>query len=587
MAGLLGLSDDPQTLGLLSLGLRLMSNPSRRFGAALGQSGLGALSDIQQAQAAQDERKSRALRDKLLKSQTDAAALGVEEAQRQAELARLPAQFYRPGVTMGADGTDAGAGMGGGTTSPGQFDRKSYLAALEAKDPMAAERLRAEILAGEKKQRVADFVAQALGGADSGLSAANAGTLAKTGSLAPTKENAAVQSGIMGAAPQKAGVGSLPPQAVAFDLMTNDGKGIAAELMQRDRPQFTTMGGMVIDQTRVQPGFSVPIGNAQGQFSQIIPDPSSPGGFRIVTPKGAIDAYTGYKSADALISAGTKTIEKWDPVRQQMVAVPLTEALGLPDPLRGKTADRPPPVDLNAGSQERRQILESKIARERAKPATPTTAANIAALQKELSRLPATSTSAAGMPTGPSVREKAGAEALGMGNKSFMADSYTPALEAGRSAQNALVSITTARNALRNLGETGWGTNATVAAANVLGAFGVPQAKQYAASAQTFEQAASTRLWEVLNAAKGPQTEGDAQRPQATFAQLKDQTQKNLYTLDLMQATAERDQRRAEFYRRGLPIAQKSGDLQELEREWSLRAPSVFDMPSMKKWAPK
>lgn len=131
MAGLLGLSDDPQTLGLLSLGLRLMSNPSRRFGAALGQSGLGALSDIQQAQAAQDERKSRALREQLVRQQIEQGSMGLEAARREAALDQLPGQFIRPPMVAGADGTDAGAGAGGGQMDAGMMDlaglRQAYL----------------------------------------------------------------------------------------------------------------------------------------------------------------------------------------------------------------------------------------------------------------------------------------------------------------------------------------------------------------------------------------------------------------------------------------------------------------------------
>lgn len=131
MAGLLGLSDDPQTLGLLSLGLRLMSNPSRRFGAALGQSGLGAIGDVQQAQAAQERRRAQALQEQLVRQQIEQGNLGLDAARREAELSRLPEQFIRPPMVAGADGTDAGAGMGGGQMDAGKMDlmglRQAYL----------------------------------------------------------------------------------------------------------------------------------------------------------------------------------------------------------------------------------------------------------------------------------------------------------------------------------------------------------------------------------------------------------------------------------------------------------------------------
>lgn len=131
MSGLLNLTDDPQTLGLLSLGLRLMSNPSRRFGAALGQSGLGAIGDIQQAQASQEQRKARALQEQLIRQQIEQGGLGLDAARREAELSRLPEQFVRPPMMAGADGTDAGAGMGGGAMDAGKVDlaglKQAYL----------------------------------------------------------------------------------------------------------------------------------------------------------------------------------------------------------------------------------------------------------------------------------------------------------------------------------------------------------------------------------------------------------------------------------------------------------------------------
>ena len=46
--------DDPQSVGLLSLGLRLMSTPGG-LGQALGQSGLGAMGDIRATQQAQQQ----------------------------------------------------------------------------------------------------------------------------------------------------------------------------------------------------------------------------------------------------------------------------------------------------------------------------------------------------------------------------------------------------------------------------------------------------------------------------------------------------------------------------------------------------
>ncbi len=76
MAGLLDLVDDPGSQGLLSLGLRLMASPERNFGTALGQSGLGALGDLNSAAQAKQRRdllaqeeRSRAMQMQMLQQQ--------------------------------------------------------------------------------------------------------------------------------------------------------------------------------------------------------------------------------------------------------------------------------------------------------------------------------------------------------------------------------------------------------------------------------------------------------------------------------------------------------------------------------------
>ena len=83
MPGLLDLVDDPNQLGLLSLGLRLMSTPGK-FGAALGQAGMGALGDVQQARSAMEARKLREQQMRFQQRQEERAAAAE---QRLAALA--------------------------------------------------------------------------------------------------------------------------------------------------------------------------------------------------------------------------------------------------------------------------------------------------------------------------------------------------------------------------------------------------------------------------------------------------------------------------------------------------------------------
>jgi hypothetical protein len=85
--GLLDMIDDPQQMGLLSLGLRLMSTPGK-FGAALGQAGMGALGDVQTVRAAAEQKKQRELQQLLLQAQ-----IKETEAQgRQREAQALEGQ---------------------------------------------------------------------------------------------------------------------------------------------------------------------------------------------------------------------------------------------------------------------------------------------------------------------------------------------------------------------------------------------------------------------------------------------------------------------------------------------------------------
>jgi hypothetical protein len=99
MNGLLGSIDDPRTAGLLGLGLRLMSTPGK-FGQALGQSGLGAMGDMRQAQASQDARKKAGLQEQLVMLQLAQAqqqqAAAQQAAARKAKDDEILAGSFRP-----------------------------------------------------------------------------------------------------------------------------------------------------------------------------------------------------------------------------------------------------------------------------------------------------------------------------------------------------------------------------------------------------------------------------------------------------------------------------------------------------------
>ena len=184
---------------------------------------------------------------------------------------------------------------------------------------------------------------------------------------------------------------------------------------------------------------------------------------------------------------------------------------------------------------------------------------------------------------------KTSTEAAGKINDAWFRTSHEPVIAAGQAAQSLIDNTTVARNALKSLGNTGWRTEAKAAGASVLSGMGIAPktAEMFAANAQIFQGKAMDRLWTTLNTAKGPQTEGDANRASQTWAQLKNTPQANEFILDMAQAQAERDKAKATFYSNALPIAQKSGDMSEIDRQWSKRMPSIFEMPTMQKWNKK
>jgi hypothetical protein len=82
MANLL---DNPNDVGMLSLGLRLLSTPGK-FGQALGTSGLGAMGDMQQAKQAQALAQQQAMQQEMQRMQLE--NIKRQQAQAAADQAR-------------------------------------------------------------------------------------------------------------------------------------------------------------------------------------------------------------------------------------------------------------------------------------------------------------------------------------------------------------------------------------------------------------------------------------------------------------------------------------------------------------------
>lgn len=168
-------------------------------------------------------------------------------------------------------------------------------------------------------------------------------------------------------------------------------------------------------------------------------------------------------------------------------------------------------------------------------------------------------------------------------NKNWIASTYQPTLDAGKSAGDMRNSIQAARNIDIS---TGYGTEAKAMGANVLTSLGIApkNAELFASNAQKFQSVAMDRLLTVLGSQKGPQTEGDADRASKTFVSLKNTPEANTFILDLAEAKANQDARKAQFYEQALPLAQKEGDLMRVDREWRKIQGSIWNDPVLGRW---
>lgn len=169
-------------------------------------------------------------------------------------------------------------------------------------------------------------------------------------------------------------------------------------------------------------------------------------------------------------------------------------------------------------------------------------------------------------------------------NDNWIKNAYQPALDAGNAASDALTNI----EALRTIDlRTGWGTDAKAIAANVLAGLGIApkSAEMFAANAQKFQSVAMERLMRKQVEQKGTATEGDAKRISQTYVSLQNTPSANDFILDLAQAQANQDQRRAQYYEAALPLAQKTGDLTRVDREWRKIKGSIWADPALQRWS--
>jgi hypothetical protein len=192
---------------------------------------------------------------------------------------------------------------------------------------------------------------------------------------------------------------------------------------------------------------------------------------------------------------------------------------------------------------------------------------------------------AMGMPTGQApkatpvvTKESPVMQAADIGlNEDWRKNVAAPVFLQGQTAQKTLDSVSVLRNT--DL-QTGFGTETKANIANMLAAVGVKDAEKFATNAQIFQREGSKALLDRLASQKGPQTERDAITGRETFVMLSDTPQAKDFTLDLAQAMALQDQRKAGYFQKATDLPQvHKGKLGTISTEWSKIEGSVFDMP--------
>lgn len=508
------------------------------------------------------------------------------------------------------------------------INRRLKKAQLEDVNQQAA--LRAQQAAREA-QKMAYFFGQQPGGAAPGTAAMGVGS--QMGSVGPTTQNASLM-GQMPAQQPTSRFGKVPEDIARAEYTFNDGKNLPQMMWDSSKPNIEFQSGVAVDKNNTKAGTSLPTISQNGTASQLIPDPSAPGGYRVILPNGAAQTAAANTIATslpkALIDAGFKREDFTNPdgTTRSMTGLQfgqqgggldaLTKLLG---PLSGQPQGQPapqampqpsaappmrpvnlgtpsapggrvPPQTQAARDSDMGMVLQREYADATARvqnapdPESKARAqVDLAAITKEMQKGKiAPPVTPGSVQSGVSNQQKISNEAQGKINDTWLKSSYEPAISKGDAAKDMLSSVQTARVGLASVGQTGWGKEAQTSAASVLAALGVPQAEKLTTGAQIFQGAAGQRLNAVLNAATGVQTEGDAKRASTTFAKVSNTPKANEFILDISQAVAERDARKAAYYKDALPIAQSKGDLQEVDRRWQKIEPSIWSLPIMQKW---
>lgn len=180
------------------------------------------------------------------------------------------------------------------------------------------------------------------------------------------------------------------------------------------------------------------------------------------------------------------------------------------------------------------------------------------------------------------VQEKAEAGAYG---KFLVEDQFKPISQAAALAIKSLPGIEANLGALNKGLDTGFGTDAKVAGARVLGALGVKDAEKLAANAEMFRSNAINAVLQKQLEQKGPQTESDARRIEQVGSELGKTKEANQFILTMAKEQLRRDIDQRNFY---ADWRERTGSFKGAEDAWfrGEGGKSLFERPALKQYAP-
>jgi hypothetical protein len=170
-------------------------------------------------------------------------------------------------------------------------------------------------------------------------------------------------------------------------------------------------------------------------------------------------------------------------------------------------------------------------------------------------------------------------------NKQWVNTDFADVKKSGGTAKSMLNSI----SALRNLDlETGFGGVAKEKVGSVLSGFGIASENiaKYTSSAQSFLAVVGDAALTKTALQKGTATNEDAKRIDLTLPKLTNTKEANAFVMDYVEALANAEVKKQEYYQKAFNAAQKDkiSNLGEIDERWMRGGYSIWNDPAMQKW---